>query len=153
MEKILFTTQVLSFFLYTGYITLRFGVIKSISESWYLLPKNQRVLFTLFIWSMAIPMVMYETSLFFFSGASLAFVGAATMFKDDVMTKVIHYLGAVLGITLASIELALNGIMYPIIIGLLSVLIFGGFKINNRIYWIEVICSICLIFGIYQLKL
>lgn len=152
--KILFFIQLISFVTYMTFITIKFKLLPSISESWYSLNKSSKALFTLFIWSLSIPMVMYAevTPLFFASGAFLSFVGAATMFKSDATTKRVHYVGAVGGITFALIALSTQGIHFPLIVTAIGILPFVIFKkISNKIMWVEIIAATMILVGLYKM--
>ena len=97
--RILTIIQLVVFLLYVGFIIKRYGVLPSISDSWYVLPLSQQFLFTLFTWGLGIPMLLYGNIWFFLSGAGLSFVGAATAFKSKIgLTKEVHYGGALVGI-------------------------------------------------------
>jgi hypothetical protein len=150
MNKILLLIQVISFITYMTYVIYNFGILKSISESYYKLSRAGKFLFTLFIWSISIPMAMYGTALFFWSGACLSFVGAATMFKDDTMTKKVHYIGAFLGFTLALVALSFVGIYYPLLCGMIIVAVCVEYNPPNKIFWIETLIGAFLIAGLTQ---
>jgi len=152
--KTLFFIQVISFVSYMTFITLKFKLLPSISESWYSLNNNSKVLFTLFIWSLSIPMAFYgqTTVLFFISGIFLSFVGVATMFKTDALTKKVHYIGAAGGIIFGLLALCSQGIYYPIIVTAIGIVPFLIFKqINNKIMWVEIISATMILAGLYSI--
>jgi multidrug transporter EmrE-like cation transporter len=146
--------QALVFISYIGYITYRFGVLPSISESWYKLePLRTSFLFTLFCWSLSTLMLFQTnetTAWFFASGAGLAFVGAATMFKwSGAYTDKIHGAGAAVGITCALVGLGVeynNWIPTAVFVALAT--LFSAFKVNNKIWWTEIVAFICVISGL-----
>lgn len=154
LTLILTIVQGAVFLSYVLYLTYRFGVLPSISESHYRLSEIRKgYLFTLFCWVLSITMIFQtnETSpLFFLSATGLAFVGAASMFKwDGAQTAFVHYIGASLGIAGALI-----GLMYeysnphPVAIFILSTLILKLFSIRNAIWWVEIIAFLCIISGL-----
>lgn len=144
--------QGIIFIFYIGYIIIRLKQIPvSISESWYLLNKNERNLFTLFCWSIGVLMLFQTdgaTPFFFFSGAGFCFVGAATMFKEE-MTAKIHFAGAFIGILSA-----FNGIYferanwYPLILFSLFTALILLLKLKNSIFWIEIAAFIFILIGL-----
>lgn len=142
----LLTYQVLIFTFYIIYIWRNYGVQPSISDSWYIM--KEKWLFTFFIWSLAIVTCFYGTLLFFLSGAFLAFVGAATAFKDK-MTDKVHYIGATGGISLSLIALAELGIWLPLISTISISVILILFKTKNKTWWIEVQAFVNICIGIF----
>ena len=88
---------------YLLFILIRYKKLKSISASYYRMPKKARPLFTFIIWAFTIPIVIYaEHGLLFYGAAFVGFVGAAPAFRKEE-EKWVHYVGATLGIVLASI--------------------------------------------------
>ena len=146
--------QALVFVSYIGYIIYRFGVLPSISESWYKLePLRTSFLFTLFCWALSSLMLFQTnetTAWFFASGAGLAFVGTATMFKwSGAYTDKIHGLGAVVGISSALIGLGVeynNWIPTAVFVAIGASL--SAFKAKNTIWWIEIAAFCCVISGL-----
>ena len=55
----LLVIQVIVFLSYVVGIVSRYGVLESISDSWYSLPLKYNGLFTLFTWGLGIPMLIY----------------------------------------------------------------------------------------------
>lgn len=92
--------SILIFALYMGAILAVYGIPASVSETFYLLPKSMRWLFTAFCWGVSIIIAPWldatpETWQFlaFLSVAGLCFVGTAAQFKEDFVAKV-HYAAA-----------------------------------------------------------
>ena len=92
--------SLLIFCAYIGTILAVYGVPASVSETFYLLPKGKRWLFTAFCLGVSIIVAPWldATSeqwqlLAFLSVAGLCFVGVAAQFKDDLVARV-HYGGA-----------------------------------------------------------
>ena len=50
-----FTLMFSVFISYVSFIWIKYGILPSISDSWYHLPENLKVLFTLFCWGFALP--------------------------------------------------------------------------------------------------
>jgi len=87
------------------------------------------------------------SSLFFFSGAGLAFVGAATMFKEKV-TSTVHFIGAGSGIIFALLGIMFAyGNPYPLISWAIITLLVFLFKVKNHMWWIEIAAFSAIIIG------
>lgn len=147
--------QALVFLLYIGFIVYRFGVLPSISESWYRLqPFRISFLFTLFCWSLSTLMLFQTnetTGWFFASGVGLAFVGTATMFKwSGAYTDKLHGLGAVVGILCALVGLGVeynNWIPTAAFVAIAAIL--SAFKVENKVWWIEIAAFCSVIAGLF----
>lgn len=131
--------QLVVFTLYVGFITKKFGVLPSISDSWYSLPVSQKALFTLFTWGIGIPMLFYGNVWFFLSGVGLTFVGAATQFKMTTSyTKQIHYIGALTGILFSLIGIGVEWFNWvPLVTFCVLTLLIYTSKHPNMLWWIE----------------
>ena len=142
--------QLVVFTLYVGYIMKKFGVLPSISESWYVLPQNQNVLFTLFTWGIGIPMLFYGNVFFFLSGTGLVFVGAATRFKTMLAyTKLVHYIGAVVGIFGALIGIAVEwNNCLPLIWFLFFAVFIQVSHQKNKLWWQEIAAFATVLIGL-----
>ncbi len=125
--------------------------LPSISQSYYELPNSISYLFTFFCWGIGIPMLFQGNELFFISGSGLCFVGAATNFlSKGAHTNVVHYVGAFLGIAGALFGLWFDyGILFPLIVfggGTIFVLVTD--KIENKIWWVEILAFVTIISGL-----
>jgi len=146
--------QAAIFTAYVSFIISKFGVLPSISESFYRLNENRLgLLFTLFCWTLAVPMMFQsnETTLFFFfSAVGLGFVGATPMFKwSGAMTDKIHGAGAGIGIACGLAGLYFEYHMWEPFVGFL--LVTGailGFKLKDHIWWIEIMAFLAIITGL-----
>lgn len=157
--NILYFIMLSTFVLYVGSIWIRFGVLPSISESYYRLPKKQEILFTVFCWLFAGPAIVIGLELtggpwMFFAGAGIMFVGAAAAFKEDLPHKV-HSIGAIIGIVWSQLSIAFDFQMYyiNIVSVVLAAIIYFIIK-KNRIWWIELVAfsSICFVLGMQLFK-
>lgn len=159
--------QTIIFLTYIIFIVNKFGIIHSISESWYKLEDKLKPLFTFFCWGIGFPMIWQMKSMltgvmelsdifFFLSLIGFIFVGAAAMFKSKgAYTNIIHYAGSVVGIFSALIGLGIQynlwillyiGIPLGVIILLLSK--FTS-KIKHPIFWLEILASIVILIGLW----
>ena len=146
--------QGLTFVLYVTFIVNRFGILPSISESWYRLEGLQKSLFTFFCWSIGGLMLFQtngDTGYFFLSGAGLSFVGAATMFKtDEAKSNYVHPIGAVSGIIGAHLGIIFERHIYiPSIIFVIFYLSIILFVKRNKMWWIEIFAFITILIGLF----
>lgn len=144
--------QTIIFLLYVGMVVARYGVIHSISQSWYELPRTDRWMFTTFLWLLSISTAMYGGPLFFISAVGFGFVGAATMFNSDTTTKLTHYAGAGIGILFAFLGLTFT-FNLPIFIGIYAASLIGMVfaKVRHVIWWIEVVAFLILMIGFFSI--
>lgn len=157
MEVKLLIFVVLSFVGYISFIVNKYGVLPSISESYYKMKSDKLFgggLFTLFIWSLSLPLIIIgDTPLMFFAGAFLSFVGAASAFKDLKMTKRVHTIGAVGGIGFGFLSMILDFQLNEItFFMLLGSLILYLLKIKNLIWWVEILAFVLIILGLFIAK-
>lgn len=142
---------------YVASIWSIYGVLPSISDSYYELPKKWNFLFTLALWGFAFPAMIIGTpvtGLMFFATAGIMFVGAAAAFHQK-LTRTVHIIGASLGMGLSQLAIATSFGMWPItavsavLIGL--ILLFRKQLNYNQVWWIEIVCftAIGLTYGLY----
>lgn len=150
MELYLTLIQLVVFLSYVGLIVKRYGIIPSISDSWYHLSIAQKGLFTLFTWGIGIPMLFYGNWLFFLSGAGFAFVGAATQFKSTLAnTNKIHYGGAVVGIlgALLGIWMKFDTIL-PLLWFIFTAVMLQVSYVKNKIWWQEIAAFVVIVLSL-----
>jgi len=145
--------QLLVFVSYVGYIVSKFGVLPSISDSWYSLPLSNKWLFTFFCWGIGIPMLLYGTLPLFFSGVGLSFVGAATQFKMmESYTKQVHFIGAGIGMSVPTLYFLSFDVYFP----LLMQIWFGLYyftthrDMKNVLWWFEIVSFISIMLGLFK---
>ena len=147
----LFIIMVTVFVAYVTFIWAKYGVQPSISHSYFILPTDINVLFTLFCWGFAIPAIIVGgTGLMFLAGAGIGFVGAAAL-TTDKMTETVHTIGATVGITAGQLAIMFNFGLPFITVGFVAIMLTILIaKIKNTIWWIEIAAfiSICLALGI-----
>lgn len=124
-------------------VFLKLGVLKSISDSIYHLPKGEEFLFTFFQWGLAIPlMIVGNSPLMFFAGTFICFVGVANGLARWIVEDTIHVIGATGGIILGGASIWIDLHMWYITVVLI---LFAAYctskwnKIPNHTTWIEVI--------------
>ena len=152
MELLLF--QIFVFIAYVSFVVSSYGVLPSISDSWYSLPVGRKGLFTFFTWGIGIPMLLYGTLPMFVSGIGLCFVGAATQFKmKESYTRLIHFAGAAVGIVTPLLYFYLsynNPLPFAIQVGS-TIIIMGTEGIENKLWWIEIVGFLMVVYGIYSI--
>lgn len=155
---VLFLLMLFIFFGYASWIWARYGTLKSISHSYYVLPKNLRFLFTLFCWGYGIPAIIVgSTPLLFFAGAAICFVGAAAAYRED-MTEWVHIISAMLAILFSQLSIIIDFNMPWITIGFAAIAIpmylTRFFKVfPNRTWYVEILAfiAIALVLGLNRL--
>ena len=147
------------FFGYLIGIVYKYGILKSISDSYYHLPKNWKPLFTFFCWGIALPAMIIGLeqtgSIFMFlAGAGIGFVGAAATFKEK-LTYTVHMTGAFVGIISSqaaiTFEYNMHWLNYMFVGISLPLVILTALKINVKYFWwIEVVAFICIGIALYS---
>lgn len=138
---------------YVGYIAIRYGILSSISESWKVLPKKQKFMFTAATWAYAFPLIpagVAHIGLSFFAGLAIMFVGAAPAYEGSGLEASVHKYGAIFGVLLSIGVIVGIMILFPahiatyIIILSAIALLFAliatvpWFK-QNWLLWVEVV--------------
>jgi hypothetical protein len=147
IQLLLILFSVIVFFGYVSYIWKRYGVLYSISASYYELPSKLQFIFTLVTWGYCLPLLIVGNNQWFFlAGASLAFTGASPAFKEKV-EGLVHVGGTVLAILFANIGILLAGFWYvPVILGVVSIII--ALINKHSTWWIEIVSYIGAIVGL-----
>lgn len=138
---------------YVLFITIKYGLLPSISESYYRLPKDSNILFTLFCWFFAFPAIVIGIQLtgnflMFLAGASIFFVGAAAAFKHG-LSKPVHMTSAYLAVVFSQLSIIFDFKYYEVsIIAIILMLILVLSKAKTYVFWSELItfASICYVF-------
>lgn len=120
--------QLALFTSYILYIVYKVGILPSISDSWYKLGE----VFTYFCVLLGVTQMLHNDFYLFLSGVSLWLVGVAAAFKNDKVTKILHYNGAVLAIGFALVYLIHHNIYWPCF-----AIVLSCFIPKNRIWWVE----------------
>ncbi len=154
MLTILFIFMILVFFGYVSFIWDNYGTLPSISDSYYFLPDNQKILFTAFCAAFAFPaMVLGGTPLMFLAGTGIIFVGAAAQFKKPHLPKIVHYTGAVLGVLFSQLSIYFDyNMLYINIIFFTSAgIIFFLRKtiFKNFLWWIEMLAFTSIVYVLF----
>jgi len=162
---VLFALMLIVFIGYVSFIWSKYGVLPSISESYYHLPEKLQPLFTFFCWGFALPAIILGSSLLmFFAGSGIVFVGGAAAFKEHVI-ETVHIASAMIGVILSQLAIFLQYHMWPlnlIFLGIVITLtILNSIKNKNgkpicpnKTWWIEITAFllICITLGINIFK-
>lgn len=147
MKIYLLVWLILSFTTYIAVIVKKYGVLKSISDSYYVM--KYKHVFTFFIWNIGLSFIFLgETGWMFGAGGFLCFVGTAPMFKEEFEGKV-HSIGAIGGIALGFVSLLINfHQIYPLVFMVAGIGLMKIFKIKNQTWWIEILAFVIMIVGL-----
>lgn len=141
--------MILTFISYVSGIWARYGVLDSISQSYYELPTKFQPLFILFCWGYSLPAIILGSSgLMFLAGSGIAFAGAAAAFKEE-MTMEVHVTGAVIGVLFSQLAILFQYGIWQANVAFLAIAIplfltrfihkaDGGSICPNRTWWIEI---------------
>jgi len=153
----LFITMVTVFVAYVATIVSLYGILPSISDSYYHLPEKWKPMFTLSLWGFAFPAIIIGTPItwmMFLACSGIIFVGAAAAFHQK-LTKTVHIVGAATGMILSQVAIAtVFGMWYVTVASVVLaglVFLLRKYINNTHIFWIELICftAIGLAYGVY----
>lgn len=142
MINYVLVTLIAWFVVYVVFIWSKFGVLKSISESFKRLEEEKLgVLFTIFCFGMGfILMALVPTLGWPIAAAATGalFVGAASRTKN-ILSKIVHWGSSAVLMLGATLSLCLldNGNWIPLIVAILSGIVFVIKPIKNPIWWFE----------------
>lgn len=152
---------ILTITLFMSYIItsiVKFGIPKSISDTYYLWKMyNIGYLFNFIMVScgflLATVWIPAEPSKFqflpFLACAGMMFVGTASAFKES-LTKTVHFTGAYVWGIATVIWLLLVGSYESILIGLGCSLVGYLVQRNNLTFWIEMVVVIAMLIGLFN---
>ena len=152
--------QTLIFGLYIWYIIVTFGILPSVSQSWYeeanVNGKKKKWMFVAFIISISaltiLLGVLTHNIWFVASGGSLLIVAFAPAFRSDhKIVGILHTGGTVAGIAFACYALVTHGIYFPVILCTIGSILLERLKIANTTWWTEIICFGSIEMGVFQL--
>lgn len=140
------------FTLYVGLVTLKFGVLKSVSDSYYSI--KRKYLFTLALWGFALPAIIAANLngvtlpgvLMFLAGSGICFVGAAPEFRLKLDGDV-HVIAAVSGVVLGMASIWLFGYWYISVLFAVASLVIR-FTLKNYTWYIEVLAFYLIMLGL-----
>ena len=122
---------------YLAFIVSRFGVLPSISDSYYRLKKWGFMFFIALISSSLLLFLSTPNELMFVAMSGIWFTATAAKFKEDI-THNVHYLGAVIGFGCGIIQAA-SVTTWCLLPAFVIVAGLTYLYANNKIWWIEVL--------------
>ena len=152
MKLLLELTPITVFVTYVTSIIIFYGILKSISDSYYeLQKKNLGFLFVLFCWGFAFPMFILgveKTGIpwLFLSAAGIVFVGGACAMREK-LTRKVHLIGAYGAVFFGMLSVWVDfglwyvSLAFVVIAGLMTL-----FKVKNHIWWEEVLAFLIIYF-------
>lgn len=152
LELILLIYTTIIFIIYNTYILIKYGMLESISASYYKI--NYKILFSFFIWSISFPvMIIGGTWLAFLGGSFLTFVGASPLFLNGMERK-IHIVSANSGIALICFSMGFDYNLWwiSITVGIISVIGYI-FKPKYWVWIIEMVAFLCIISGLILIRI
>jgi len=150
MNLILLCISAIAFISYVLYVYINYGVLKSISDSYYII--KHKSLFTFFIWGLTIPMLFFSSGhgLLFFGAAFICVVGIASGFKETMEGRV-HVFFTNAGILLSYLSLWFDYHMwYLVVLFLLFTIPSFIIKYKNHTWWIEVVAFTLVLIGLIK---
>jgi len=139
--------------IFIGYllpIALRYGIHKSISATYNSLTQGWKMLYSLFIIGIAIPMmIISDCTLGVWAGIVLSIDAAAPTTRNDKFQMFLHCFGANVGIGLG---IAMIGLIfhqwYLVAVFVAGVLTTQRLGIHNKTYWTEVLAFAIVMSGL-----
>lgn len=146
--------------LYLLFVHIKYGMTYSISASYRYLQGWEKVLFTLTMWMVAIPVMFvgitavpddYTELLFFLSGAGICLVGASPAYWSGKMELTAHLIGSYggIGFGMAACVLYLFSPLTVILVALyvafvVSQMFSKKLQFQNYVYWLEIVALIII---------
>ncbi len=151
LSTILFSLMVTVFVAYVLFISIKYGIQKSISESYYVLPKKYNFLFVLFCWLFAFPaMILGNSYLMLFAGGGIVFVGAAAA-MHKFPTRWVHLAGAIGGMILGCLAMIFQYHMWYMVVGIVGAILLAALLDKKHLMWwteIAIFTALSTVIGI-----
>lgn len=146
--------QTTFFSLYIWYIVAKFGVLPSVSQSWYA-EGAKKYMFIFFITSISVLTLLlgyFSKNVWFAASAiSLGIVGFAPAFRSEhKIVGILHTGGTILSIAFACYGLVIHGIYFPAIGCVVCSILFERVKMNNTTFWVEIADFAFIVLGVFQ---
>lgn len=149
---ILLSFSALIFTIYVALIWHKYGVLDSISASFYRLPVKRQWIFTFALWGFSIPIIIYGAlnafPLLFIAGISISWTGIASAYNSSNFDLKVHVETAMIGTIMALLHVCFVEHLYyltafAIIAGLLI-----RWKSKKYVWWIEIIAYYTILIGL-----
>jgi len=135
LSTILFAVMVTVFLAYVSFIWVKYGVQKSISESYYCLPKKENWLFVAFCWLFAFPaMILGNSYWMLFAGGGIVFVGAAAA-MHTFPTRAWHLSGAIGGMILGCLAMIFQFNMWWLVPAIAAAIGLAALVDKKHLMW------------------
>jgi hypothetical protein len=162
IDLISYWTSISIFSIYVIWVIIKWGILPSISDSYYhyykegniakWLPIKMKYLFTFFIFGFSYTALMSDPSpLLFFAITMLGITGASPAFKDKQVKSIgtLHKVGAIGGVLLSQLSIWIEHDMWYITVAFASlsilILILNKLgKLNNKVWWIELLAFVSI---------
>jgi len=139
------------FLAYVSFIWSKYGILKSISESYYMLPKKQNWIFVAFCWLFAFPaMILGSSYLMTLAAAGIVFVGAAAA-MHTFPTRAVHLTGAIGGMILGCLAMIFQYHMWYMVVGVAAAILLALLLDKKHIMWwaeLAIFTAISIVLGI-----
>lgn len=145
LSTILYLLMQVVFITYVSFIWIKFGIQKSISESYYVLPEKINFLFILFCWLFAFPaMILGNSWLMLAAGGGIVFVGAAAA-MHLMPTRAIHLTGAIGGIIASQLSIYFDfNLLWLNVVSLIMAAIVGLTFKKYALFCIELVAFLAI---------
>lgn len=154
------------FLVYIIWVVKKWGVLPSISDSYYhyykegniakWLPIPMKYLFTFFIFGFSYTALMSDpTPLLFGAITLLGITGVSPAFKEDKQIETLHIVGAFGGIILSQLSIWIeHGMWYVTVsfaaLSILMMILNKVGKFDNKTWWIEILAFTSIFFALYH---
>ena len=148
---ICFIVSAIAFWSYWVRVICKWGIAKSISDSFYY--HQDRLLFYLFLFLTAFPlMIIGEHALSFFAGVAAIGVGTAPHFKGSKLEHDVHVVCSLALYVLGFVALVVFGVYLPVIIMIAFLLIASLTGMRNKTWWVETVGYVLIHIGFLAYK-
>lgn len=126
-------------------VWIKYGIQESISFSYYVIEKENRFVFQIFIWVLSFTIMFCGGHwLFILSGALLSIVGFTPTIKDQKLHPY-HTFGAISGIATSFLGLLIVYNAYyiciiPVVLSLIALILDK----KHILWWVEIVCTLTI---------
>ena len=141
-----------SFVSYVAWVWVKFGILPSISDSYY--HSHNNFLFWAFLIGLSVPVILVGSSaLTFFAGAFLCFTASAPAFKQK-MEGIVHVIGATGGIFLGVVATICDMHLWiPAVLMVSFTVLATVFKLKHHTWWIEIVAFVTILASLVANKI
>lgn len=148
MKRILLLTSFTIFTLYIIGVMLIYGVLPSISDSYYHIPEGYKLIFSIALIGFAFPIIMFDKKVLnFIAGGLICFVAVSPEFKIKYEGD-IHYICAVGGVLFGMLSLWINYKGWRYVVGFILIAVVVILTIPNATWWVEVLAFYLIVISL-----